>query len=40
VNLAFLMPLFYVPATAGAAFLFYGGSMLVAARRGGRAAAR
>ena len=35
-NLAVLIPLFSIPATAGAAFLFYGSSMLVAAaRRGG-----
>lgn len=37
VNLAVLIPLFLVPASAGAAFLFYGASMLVAAagRSGG-----
>jgi len=32
-NLAVLIPLFTLPATAGAAFLFYGASMLVAAAR-------
>ncbi len=32
-NLAVLIPLFMLPATAGAAFLFYGASMLVAAAR-------
>lgn len=36
VNLAVLIPLFALPATAGASFLFYGASMLVAAaNRGG-----
>ena len=35
-NAAVFVPLFLIPATAGAAFLFYGCSMLVAAwRRGG-----
>ena len=35
-NLAVLIPLFALPATAGGAFLFYGSSMLVAAaNRGG-----
>lgn len=34
VNLAALIALFALPATAGAAFLFYGASMLVAAVRG------
>jgi hypothetical protein len=33
VNLAVLIPLFSLPATAGASFLFYGASMLVAAAR-------
>ena len=33
VNLAVLVPLFALPATAGAAFLFYGVSMLVAGAR-------
>jgi hypothetical protein len=32
-NAAVFVPLFAHPATAGAAFLFYGGSMLVAAAR-------
>jgi len=32
-NLAVLIPLFALPATAGASFLFYGTSMLVAAAR-------
>lgn len=32
-NLAIVIPLFAVPATAGAAFLFYGASMLLAAAR-------
>jgi hypothetical protein len=34
-NAAVFVPLFLLPATAGAAFLFYGSSMLVAARRRG-----
>ena len=34
VNLAIAIPLFLLPATAGAAFLFYGASMLLAAARG------
>lgn len=33
VNLAVLIPLFALPATAGAAFFFYGASMLLAAAR-------
>ena len=33
VNLLILIPLFALPATAGAAFLFYGASMLLAAAR-------
>ena len=33
VNLAIVIPLFALPATAGAAFLFYGASMLLAAAR-------
>jgi hypothetical protein len=32
-NAAVFVPLFFIPATAGAAFLFYGASMLVAAAR-------
>jgi hypothetical protein len=32
-NAAVFVPLFIIPATAGAAFLFYGASMLVAATR-------
>jgi hypothetical protein len=34
VNVLVLIPLFVLPATAGAAFLFYGTSMLLAAARG------
>lgn len=34
VNLVVAIPLFALPATAGAAFLFYGASMLLAAARG------
>jgi hypothetical protein len=34
VNFAILIPLFVLPATAGAAFLFYGASMLLAAGTG------
>ncbi len=35
-NLAVIIPLFWLPATAGAAFMFYGASMLLAAARGFR----
>jgi hypothetical protein len=34
-NAAVFVPLFWIPATAGAAFLFYGSSMLLTARRRG-----
>jgi hypothetical protein len=34
-NAAVFVPLFLIPATAGGAFLFYGSSMLIAARRRG-----